>query len=137
MGKTSKSNFVDSHVGARLKAIRKLIGLSQKDLANGVGVRFQQVQKYESGFNRIPASRLFQISQVVGRPVEWFFKGLDSSGHSTKADESDITILRPIEQETVLALRTLPEDCQNQVINLVRVLAKCTPTESRGIGGSE
>jgi transcriptional regulator with XRE-family HTH domain len=63
----------DVHVGARIRLQRNLIGMSQEKLAEGLGVTFQQVQKYEKGTNRVGASRLQRISEVLGVPISFFF----------------------------------------------------------------
>jgi transcriptional regulator with XRE-family HTH domain len=68
-------NPVDRHVGSRVRMRRILIGMSQERLGESLGLTFQQVQKYEKGTNRIGASRLQQISQILGVPVEFFFEG--------------------------------------------------------------
>ncbi len=67
---------VDVHVGGRVKAGRTLIGMSQEDLGKHVGLTQQQILKYENGMNRIGASRLWQFSLVLGRPISWFFEGI-------------------------------------------------------------
>ena len=67
---------VDVHVGGRVKAGRTLIGMSQTELGKHVGLTYQQVQKYEKGMDRIAASRLWEISLVLGRPGSWFFEGI-------------------------------------------------------------
>ncbi len=69
---------VDAYVGGRVKLRRGLIGMSQTQLADNLGITFQQVQKYEKGANRIGASRLFQISRHLGVPVQYFFEGAES-----------------------------------------------------------
>lgn len=66
-------NPIDVHVGARLRLRRTLLGLSQEKLGEAVGITFQQLQKYERGSNRISASRLYNLSQVLGVPVSYFF----------------------------------------------------------------
>ncbi|MEO1561908.1 MAG: helix-turn-helix transcriptional regulator [Pseudomonadota bacterium] len=68
---------VDLHVGRRLRERRTTIGMTQQDLAEKVGVKFQQIQKYESGLNRISASRLWDISTALDCTVASFFIGLD------------------------------------------------------------
>jgi transcriptional regulator with XRE-family HTH domain len=68
-------NPVDRHVGSRVRMRRVLVGLSQERLGESLGLTFQQVQKYEKGTNRIGASRLQQISRILGVPVEYFFEG--------------------------------------------------------------
>lgn len=73
-------NPIDIHVGQRLRLRRTLLGLSQETLGEAVGITFQQLQKYERGANRISASRLFNLSQVMGVPVTFFFEDLPSQG---------------------------------------------------------
>ena len=67
---------VDVHVGGRVRACRTLIGMSQTEFGKHVGLSFQQIQKYENGMNRITASRLWQISLILGQPISWFFEGI-------------------------------------------------------------
>ena len=69
-------NAVDEHVGRRVRSRRKLVRLSQAQLADELGLTFQQVQKYERGANRISASKLFMIARVLEVPVSYFFDGL-------------------------------------------------------------
>ncbi len=64
---------VDNHVGRRLRYRRTLLGMTQQQLANAVGIRFQQIQKYESGANRISASRLWDLARALSIPVSYFF----------------------------------------------------------------
>jgi transcriptional regulator with XRE-family HTH domain len=64
---------IDAEVGARIKQARLAAGLSQTKLGDRIGVTFQQVQKYETGANRVGASRLYKIARVTGKPVAWFF----------------------------------------------------------------
>lgn len=68
-------NPVDLHVGARVRMRRKFLSLSQEGLANALGLTFQQVQKYERGSNRISASKLYEISQTLKAPIQYFFEG--------------------------------------------------------------
>lgn len=68
-------NPIDKHVGARVRMRRMLIGMSQEKLGEALGLTFQQIQKYEKGANRISASRLQQISEALGTPLAYFFKG--------------------------------------------------------------
>ena len=65
----------DLHVGARIRQRRQILGMTQTDLANKVGVKFQQLQKYETGANRVSASRLADIARATSTPVAWFFVG--------------------------------------------------------------
>ena len=72
-------NPIDTHVGQRMRLRRNLLGLSQEKLASLLGLTFQQVQKYERGMNRISCSRLWDISQVLDVPVDFFFQDMDKS----------------------------------------------------------
>jgi transcriptional regulator with XRE-family HTH domain len=72
-------NPTDKHVGARVRMRRMMLGMSQEKLGDALGLTFQQVQKYEKGANRIGASRLQQISQILQVPVSFFFDGAPSA----------------------------------------------------------
>ena len=67
---------IDLHLGRRLRRRRRLLGLTQQQLAVQVGIRFQQIQKYECGANRISAARLWQLSEALEVPVGYFYDGL-------------------------------------------------------------
>jgi transcriptional regulator with XRE-family HTH domain len=69
-------NEVDQHIAKRLQLRRVMLGLSQSDLAQRCGLSFQQIQKYETAGNRIPAARLYDLSQALETPVAFFFAGL-------------------------------------------------------------
>ncbi len=69
-------NPIDIHVGARVRLRRNLLGLTMQTLAKAVGVTYQQLQKYERGVNRIGASRLFNLGQVLDVPISFFFEDL-------------------------------------------------------------
>ena len=69
-------NDIDLHLGKRLRRRRRLLGLTQQQLASVCGVRFQQIQKYECGANRISAARLWQLSEALEVPVGYFYDGL-------------------------------------------------------------
>jgi len=67
---------IDLHVGKRLRRRRRLLGLTQQSLAEQVGIRFQQIQKYECGANRVSAARLFELSEALSVPIQYFYEGL-------------------------------------------------------------
>jgi transcriptional regulator with XRE-family HTH domain len=67
---------IDLHLGKRLRRRRRLLGLTQQQLALAVGIRFQQIQKYECGANRISAARLFQLAKALETPINYFYDGL-------------------------------------------------------------
>ncbi len=95
---------VDVHVGGRVKARRTLIGMSQEELGEHVGLTFQQIQKYEKGMNRIGASRLWRFSLILGQPISWFFEGIGERKQKVK---------------DLLAKR--------ETLKLVRYLSACDP----------
>ncbi len=67
---------VDAHVGGRVRDRRTLIGMSQEELGKHIGLALHQIQKYETGRDRIAASRLWQFSLILGQPISWFFEGI-------------------------------------------------------------
>ncbi len=69
-------NYIDVHVGSRLRMRRQIVSMSQEKLGELLGITFQQVQKYEKGTNRISASRLFYAAKILGIPVQAFFEDL-------------------------------------------------------------
>ncbi len=71
---------IDLHVGSRLRQRRCLLGLTQQRLAAAVGIKFQQIQKYESGANRVSASRLWSLAKALDVPVAYFFEDLNAAG---------------------------------------------------------
>lgn len=73
---SARASAADRHVGNRIRERRVMLGLSQQQLAQMIGVTYQQAHKYERGLNRISAGRLYEIAQVLSVPVSWFFEGL-------------------------------------------------------------
>ncbi|WP_135212959.1 helix-turn-helix domain-containing protein [Vitreimonas flagellata] len=73
------ANAIDLHVGKRLRRRRRLLGLTQQQLAESIGIRFQQIQKYECGANRVTASRLYELAVALNVPVNYFFEGLQAA----------------------------------------------------------
>lgn len=79
-------NPIDKYVGSRVRMRRMMLGMSQEKLGNALGLTFQQVQKYEKGTNRIGASRLQQIAQILQVQVAFFFEGAPTVGSGSRAD---------------------------------------------------
>jgi transcriptional regulator with XRE-family HTH domain len=75
---SARASAADRHVGSRIRERRVMLGLSQQQLAQMIGVTYQQAHKYERGLNRISAGRLYEIAQVLNVPVSWFFEGLSA-----------------------------------------------------------
>ncbi len=84
-------NPVDLHVGTRVRLRRQVLRMSQEKLGDQLGVTFQQVQKYERGANRVGASRLWRMSQVLEVPVSFFYDGLGNEMPVTEFGENDQT----------------------------------------------
>lgn len=75
-----KPNPIDTHVGNRMRMRRMMIGMSQERLGDQMGLTFQQIQKYEKGVNRIGASRLYHLANILDVPVQFFFEGAPIDG---------------------------------------------------------
>jgi transcriptional regulator with XRE-family HTH domain len=75
-GVRSRAQDIDRHVGARMRERRIMLGLTQQEMADLIGVTYQQAHKYERGINRISAGRLFAVAQILGVDVGYFFEGL-------------------------------------------------------------
>jgi transcriptional regulator with XRE-family HTH domain len=75
----SRAQDVDRYIGARIRARRIMLGLSQQQMAELVGVTYQQAHKYEKGINRVSAGRLYSIAQALGVEVSYFFEGLQTA----------------------------------------------------------
>ncbi len=78
---------IDVHVGRRVRQRRTLLGMSQTQVADQLGITFQQFQKYENGANRISASRLYQAARILDVPVLFFFDGLDEGAEVSSPDD--------------------------------------------------
>ena len=89
-------NYIDVHVGSRIRMRRQLISMSQEKLGELLGITFQQVQKYEKGSNRISASRLFYAAKILGVPVQAFFEDLPGT-------EGDAGFREPGEESSVMS----------------------------------
>lgn len=114
-------NTVDAAVGRRVRARRILVGKSQGDLGDLVGVTFQQIQKYESGQNRISASRLLSIAEVLGVPVAHFFDDIDSQPAAT----NDASILQSDEYIALTRkFHRLSDEQKKTVILMIETMAR-------------
>ena len=133
-----RPNPIDVHVGSRVRFRRMLLGMSQEKLGEKLGLTFQQVQKYEKGINRIGASRLFDLAQVLGVSVQFFYEEaptLDgqrapmADGASDKMDEN--TIVEFLRSRDGLELnkafvRISDVKARRAIVELVRSLANDT-----------
>jgi transcriptional regulator with XRE-family HTH domain len=112
---------VDRHVGQQMRHRRWMIGMTQQQLADAVGIRFQQIQKYETGANRVSASRLWDIAKAMDVPVSFFFEGIDIAEGAEDTETSDMMGSK----ETLDLLRTyyaIPEAQRRRLFDLARAL---------------
>ena len=132
MSNERSSTAIDAYVGRRLKQRREELGLSQEKLADFLGISFQQVQKYERGFNRVGASRLFQIGEALGVPTAFFFEGIEPKNRGGLHEDKDS--IDPLSVATLLsapgAMELLTEYAKvdsaaqrKKIVELVRLLA--------------
>lgn len=113
---------VDVYVGRRLRQRRIAVGLTQAELAEQIGVRFQQVQKYETGVNRISASRLWDVAKALKVPVSYFFDGIEPSRQAAQGEFRDVLEERE-SIELVRAYYQIPEIQRERFIGLMRVMS--------------
>ena len=117
---------VDVHVGKRIRHRRWMNGTTQQQLAEQVGIKFQQIQKYETGMNRVSASRLWDIAKVLNVPVSFFFEGLDAQPQAD-AGKSDMPGDILTDKEALELLRSyyaIPENQRRRLFDLARVLSE-------------
>lgn len=113
---------VDVHVGKRVRHRRWMVGMTQQQLADKVGIKFQQIQKYETGMNRISASRLWDISDALGVPISFFFEGLDQRNSLLEEIDGDILA----DKEALMLVRSyyaIPEAQRRRLFDLAKVLS--------------
>ncbi|MEO0937986.1 MAG: helix-turn-helix transcriptional regulator [Pseudomonadota bacterium] len=117
---------VDKHVGQRIRQRRWLIGMTQQKLAETVGIKFQQIQKYETGANRVSASRLWDIGEAMGVPVAFFFDGLqsDNAPAARPAEAVPTDLMQDKEAlDLVRSYYAIPENQRRRLFELARVLS--------------
>jgi transcriptional regulator with XRE-family HTH domain len=112
---------VDVHVGKRVRHRRWMIGMTQQQLAERVGIKFQQIQKYETGMNRVSASRLWDISETLGVPVSFFFEGLEVEQDAVNPSPDMMADKEAL--ELVRSYYAIPETQRRQLFELARVLS--------------
>jgi transcriptional regulator with XRE-family HTH domain len=128
-----RPNPVDLHVGGRVRMRRKLLGVSQEQLADSLGLTFQQVQKYERGANRVSASKLYEIAKTLQVPVSFFFDGLADPMDGSDGDEVGQHAERVVQEflttpEGLELAEVFPKigrgRVRRQVLDLVRAMAE-------------
>ena len=121
------ANSIDLLVGRRLRRRRRLMGMTQQQLADSVGIRFQQIQKYECGANRITASRLFELAGALSIAVQYFYDGLTTmtAANEPPANDDEIgpEVLRQKETlELIRAYYRLGERPRRRLLDLAKAL---------------
>lgn len=105
----------DIHVGKRLRTRRYMLGLTQNDIAVALGIKFQQVQKYETGANRISASRLHDAAKALRVPTSYFFEGLEGQQSDTLAAATTD------EAQLLRNYRAAPEPIRRATLNVSKI----------------
>jgi len=117
---------IDLHLGKRLRRRRRLLGLTQQQLASAVGVRFQQIQKYECGANRISAARLWELSEALEVPISYFYEGLEDAMVGAAANDavrrSEQVLARKETLDLVRAYYKLGERPRRRLLDLAKSL---------------
>lgn len=122
---------IDLFVGSRVRQRRRLIGMTQHALAEAVNIRFQQIQKYESGANRISASRLWELSVALKVPVTYFFEGLEdrlvAQQGAANGDHAATLVADPFSSDDTLALvrafYTLNDGPRRRLLDLAKAMS--------------
>jgi transcriptional regulator with XRE-family HTH domain len=120
---------VDVQVGKRIRHRRWLVGVTQQQLAEKVGIKFQQIQKYETGANRVSASRLWDIAESLEVDVSFFFAGMESTDADAApqgAEQSAVPTDLLNDKEALDLVRSyysIPEEQRRRLFDLARVLS--------------
>lgn len=106
MKASATTQSIDSHVGTRIRERRVMLGLTQQQLADLIGVTYQQAHKYERGINRVSAGRLFEIARVLNVPIGFFYEGV--------ATANDVPVVDIHREQMMLELARNFSDIQNE-----------------------
>ncbi|QYF86920.1 helix-turn-helix domain-containing protein [Brevundimonas sp. PAMC22021] len=113
---------IDLHLGRRLRRRRRLLGLTQQQLALKVGIRFQQIQKYECGANRISAARLWELAEALETPVSYFYDGLAEAMERREAAANGDSFSRKETLDLIQAYYQLGERPRRRLLDLAKSL---------------
>ena len=113
---------IDLHLGRRLRRRRRLLGLTQQQLALKVGIRFQQIQKYECGANRISAARLWELAEALETPVSYFYDGLAEALERKEAAANGDSFSRNETLDLIQAYYQLGERPRRRLLDLAKSL---------------
>ncbi|MGO4571505.1 helix-turn-helix domain-containing protein [Microvirga sp. 2TAF3] len=138
MASTKSPSPIDRHIGGRIRMRRTMIGMSQEKLANGLGITFQQVQKYEKGANRVGSGRLQQIADILGVQVTFFFEDQNRATSSVleqaqPSPAEDLLTQRDTLQ-LVQAFATITNrDIRRAIVIMTRAIAGCPLDSEAGL----
>ena len=121
-------DVVDIHLGRRLRRRRRILGLTQQQLASACGVRFQQIQKYECAANRMSAARVWQLAEVLEVPVSYFYDGLsqDLSNEDKEPEPPEPTAGKET-KALIRAFYSLSERPRQRLLELAKSLNESEP----------
>ena len=131
---TGVPNPIDVHVGNRIRMRRLLLGMNQETLANALGLTFQQVQKYEGGANRVSASRLSAMAEILGVPISYFFGDLrlDDAEVSPEDQRWREYLQRPETIEFIRLYYAIPDPrARRQFLEMTKTLAETSASEEK------
>lgn len=127
---------VDTHVGKRLRLRRQMLGMTQQQIGDAVGIKFQQIQKYEQGTNRVSASRLYDIARAMSVDIAFFFSELEAADSPVDAplvgayQQGAIAPDRFADKEAQTLIRCffgIPEQSRKHLLDLARSVSKVMP----------
>jgi transcriptional regulator with XRE-family HTH domain len=113
---------IDVHLGRRLRRRRRLLGLTQQELAIACGVRFQQIQKYECAANRMSAARLWQLAEVLEVPVSYFYEGFAEAKAARGREDGAEVFSRKETRDLIRAYYQLGERPRRRLLDLAKSL---------------
>lgn len=128
-----RAQDVDRHIGERMRERRIMLGLTQQQMADLIGVTYQQAHKYEKGINRIASGRLYRIAQALGVEVGYFYQDISDAGLAEhKATPQQRLLLELARNFVVLTNRKH----QEAICNLARALASSTASDADIVGSA-
>ncbi len=129
---TGLPNPIDVHVGNRVRMRRLLLGMNQETLANALGLTFQQVQKYEGGANRVSASRLSAMAEILNVPISYFFGDLRTDDTEVSPEDQQLRdhLQRPETIELIRLYYAISDHkVRHQFLDMIKALAEASETE--------
>ncbi|WP_395175088.1 helix-turn-helix domain-containing protein [Roseibium alexandrii] len=115
-------NPTDIHVGSRVRLRRMMLGVSQEKLAEGLGITFQQVHKYEKGTNRLSASRLQDVAGILSVPVSFFFEGQPDGQNNVTAEVHTLAVQSPGAMKLLQVFNSLDTQGQQGLLRIAETI---------------